>query len=338
MNNKFSLSNYNYRGVLVMSLLMFCVVFADAQVMWNLKGGVLSRKVKDWDYFDEYGTGEKTKHIEWQAGLELEIPLSRRLNIETGLRYANRFVAYLDDDSPYGDLRAENKHHIELPVRLAYKHDFGHNLSLHAGVGPYASYMIEAVGADNSFQVGLEPAVTLYWHNLNLGVSYNVPCFYKGYTNENRNAVMVTLGIRFKSKVWSYIGDGIIAAGEVASAFNDGMNGGGGNSNSYLSGGDDSDYSSSETSSGSNLLTQYRNWEQRAKANYNSLVNNGVRVKKKGKEVGGFSGQSLNGGNYTVQKRMLREAQNNMKNIRAKAAKQGITIPKSEYEDKVVRY
>lgn len=90
--------------------------------------------------------------------------------------------------------------------------------------------------------------------------------------------------------------------------------------------------------SGSSLPQQYRMWEQRAISNYNSLTNLGVRIKRNGKDVGGLNGQSINGGNYTVQKQQLREAQREMKNIRNKARNRGITIPKSNYEDVVVGY
>ena len=96
--------------------------------------------------------------------------------------------------------------------------------------------------------------------------------------------------------------------------------------------------SSSSESSGSSLKLQYQNWERRAKSAYNSLVNTGIRVTKNGKNVGGTNGQSLNGGNYVRQKQLLREAQNEMKNIRVKAGKKGINIPQSEYETVIVKY
>lgn len=89
---------------------------------------------------------------------------------------------------------------------------------------------------------------------------------------------------------------------------------------------------------GYSLQQQYKMWEQRAIANYNSLTNLGVRVKRNGKDVGGLNGQSINGGNYTIQKQQLREAQREMKNIRNKARNRGITIQKSKYEDVVVGY
>lgn len=83
---------------------------------------------------------------------------------------------------------------------------------------------------------------------------------------------------------------------------------------------------------------QYEKWESLAKRHYNSLTNTGYKVKKNKKDTDGGNGQSLNGGNYVMQKKSLREAQNQMKSIRQKAAKAGISIPKSEYETVTVSY
>ena len=87
-----------------------------------------------------------------------------------------------------------------------------------------------------------------------------------------------------------------------------------------------------------NLLEQYSNWARRAESNYNSLTNLGLRHKKDGKDDGGTTGQGMSSSNYTMQKKALREAQNEMKRIRQKANKQGISITKSEYEDIEVKY
>lgn len=104
-------------------------------------------------------------------------------------------------------------------------------------------------------------------------------------------------------------------------------------------GGSESDAISGGSGSGGGTLeSQYRQWESRAKANYESLTNLGARVKKDGKDVGGSTGQSMSSSNYTQQKKALREAQNEMKKIRQKASKKGIKIAKSEYEDVVVKF
>lgn len=342
MNNTFLKRN------IAAAISLFLMVSAStAQVLWNLKGGLMSHTVMPGEsYYDGVFYKEfSTKSLDWMAGLELEIPINDRLNIETGLRYANRYVTIIDKDEGYhygyGSAFDEKCSLLELPVRLAYKKDLGKNFSLHAGIGPYVSYALNLYGVDNNFQVGLEPSVSLYWHHINIGLTYNHPCFYKGYKNENNNAVMVTLGIRFKSKAWNYIGAGLLAVGTVAAAYSEIQGGGSGISNSYST--DDNSTSMTESSSstsGSSLKTQYQNWERRAKANYESLTRTGTQIKKKknNEDVKGTNGQSLNGGNYTIQKQQLREAQKEMRSIREKARKQGITIPQSNYETVTVSY
>ena len=91
-------------------------------------------------------------------------------------------------------------------------------------------------------------------------------------------------------------------------------------------------------SSNSSLQSQYMQWERRAIANYNSLTNLGTRVKKDGKDVSGTNGQSLNGGNYVMQQKALRQAQSEMQRIRNNAIRQGINIQQSRYETIKVTY
>lgn len=95
---------------------------------------------------------------------------------------------------------------------------------------------------------------------------------------------------------------------------------------------------SSSNSDGGMLESQYRQWENRARSNYNSLTNLGSQHKRSGKYVGGSTGQSMSSSNYTQMKRSLREAQQEMRSIRQKASAKGIRISKSQYEDIVVNY
>lgn len=87
-----------------------------------------------------------------------------------------------------------------------------------------------------------------------------------------------------------------------------------------------------------NYQTMYANWEKRAMRHYNSLTNLGYTIKDGGKHVHGSSGQGSSSNTYTQQKKSLREAQREMQRIRQKAAKAGISIPKSQYEDVTVTY
>lgn len=241
----------NGAKIMLTFLSLIFIVPINAQVMWNLKGGISQRK-----HYYVGGTGNMIKRyedehhrLEWMAGLEMEIPLSNRLNIETGLRYRNYESLVIPEDTYGYDIR-ETTTHFELPLRLAYKQPLGRHFSLHAGIGPYASYaMGDDFGErwDNNLQVGLEPSVAINWACLSLGATYNIPCFYKGYKDENKPVVMATLGIRFKSSAWKYVGATLLTiatvGGAAASAWSNAVEA----NRSYSSG----DYGSSSYSGGS---------------------------------------------------------------------------------------
>lgn len=246
---------FSKKNLAIVGFLLLTSV-ANAQVMWNLKGGIARRT-------DSYvgGVGRKLevykgdKTIDWMADLEAEIPLNSMLNIETGLRYRNYNTMVIKENNGY-DEPIYATTHFELPLRLTYKQQMGKYFSLHAGIGPYASY---AIGDDlgeqwnNNLQVGLEPSVAINWACLSLGATYNIPCFYKGYKDENKPAVMLTLGIRFKSHVWKYVGATLLAIASVGTAAaavwpsNDSYS-------SYSSGSYSPSYSSSSSSSSSSSV------------------------------------------------------------------------------------
>ena len=99
------------------------------------------------------------------------------------------------------------------------------------------------------------------------------------------------------------------------------------------------DYSSSYNSSSSgSYQEQYNRWEQRAKSNYESLTNLGYDAKGSDGSRSGSTGQSMSGGNYTLQKKALREAQREMRNIRQRASQAGVYIKQSKYETATVGY
>ena len=253
--------NFNCIGRRGLVVLFLVALFASAksQVMWNLKGGLMQRSYYDnslyWGNVIFHGDDELEKRIDWMAGLEMEIPLSNMLNLETGLRYRNHYSLVYPDEEDHGDYRVA-KDHLELPLRLTYKQPLGEHFSPHVGVGPYASY---ALGDDfggkrnNNLQVGLEPSVAINWACLSLGATYNIPCFYKGYKDENKPVVMATLGIRFKSHVWKYVGATLLAIASVGTAAaavwpsNDGYS-------SYSSGSYSPSYSSSSYNSSSSSV------------------------------------------------------------------------------------
>ena len=333
------LSNVKKEFFVILLLVSFLPV--KAQVMWNLKGGIMQRS-----YYDEYTIGwdesYRDKRIDWMAGLELEIPLNSKLNLETGLRYKNHYSLVAPDIDSWNDgyyynwNYREATSHIELPLRLTYKQPLGKYFSLHAGLGPYASY---AFGDDfgeewhNNLQVGLEPSVVINWACLSLGFTYNIPCFYKGFKDENSPAMMATLGIRFKSKAWKYIGAGLLAVATVGAGVaaawptNDGSSYSSSsyNSASYDNNNSSSHSSSSRSSSSASSSNKYNLSEEHSyntdKQTYHSY--DGMLSKH---FYGGTSGAATASD--------VRQWQQAMKKIRTKWENKGKSFPKFDNETK----
>lgn len=247
MNGRFV---YLKKSLAIAGFLLLSSV-ADAQVMWNLKGGWMQRN----SIIGESANGEweKENRPEWMAGLELEIPLNEKLDLQTGLRWRYHKV-FVEKDynflgtfngssyyNPYTTTKTfEAKQLAELPLRLTYKQPLGNNFAVHAGIGPYFSYILDggwnyyhqtnekasgssqAVWENAKFKdrihVGLEASVAINWKCLSLGATYNIPCFYKGYKDENKPIIMATLGIRFKSSAWRYVGATLLTIATVGGA------------------------------------------------------------------------------------------------------------------------
>ena len=258
-------------------LALLSAISVKGQVMWNLKGGIMPRSFYDHHTFGKVDD-ERENRIDWMAGLELEIPLNIKLNLETGLRYRNHYSVVFPNDEHNYDWRG-TRTHLELPLRLTYKQPLGEHFMLHAGIGPYASY---AVGEDlgdkwnNNLQVGLEPSIAINWKCLSLGASFNVPCFYKGYKDENKPVIMATLGIRFKSHVWKYVGATLLAIASVGASAAAVWPTNDGNSSYGYSSGADSYSSSSSINSGNSSSSvaeqQNYNTDKRTWGNYDGLL------------------------------------------------------------------
>lgn len=278
--------------------------------------------------------------VNWMLGLEMEIPLSQKFNLETGLRYKNETLC--SGDSYYDPDHTTN--HLELPIRLTYKYRLRDNLSLRAGIGPYLGVGLQGDGV--APKIGIEPSVAIDWKCLSLGLTYNHPYYVDSRGDYKANSgLMLTVGLRFGSRAWKYIGPGLLAAGAVAGTVyaatqaNKSDNNFSSNSSNYSN--NPVDNLSNEYASSSDkekLLDQYQRWERSAQGSYNALTNTGYKVKKDGKYVSGSTVQSWGISNYSKMKQLLREAQREMRKIRAKAAKKGINIPKSEYEDVQIKW
>lgn len=358
------------RRVFVCGFFFFATSMVNGQVMYNLRGGIMPGTVHTDMEHDEDATESR---IDWMIGFELEIPIAKNWNIETGLRYKQKsFVAYKDYDfgsywynedylakHPEEDFNKRLYHTylnasiLELPIRATYKFHLNDNFSFHLGFGPYASFNLTGKPFDagmpfesSALSVGIEPSVALYYKNVSIGAIYNNPIFFQRHKELDSNRFMITVGFRFGNKVWNSIGRGLSKAEEsgaldaLANAFTQTGEALGGNTTPAIVDTNSSSYSESQNDVGSNMnyLTQYQNWERRAQANYNSLVNLGYSAKdKKGNRTGG-TGQRVSPSNYTQMNKSLREAQKEMRNIRLKAAKAGVTIQESKWETATVNY
>lgn len=287
--------------------------------MWNIKGGIAPH---------DYGTFVKPtseKHdlgnkIDWMAGLELEIPLNQKFNIETGARYKNKmFIDGWKYDVEGG--------FIEIPVRFAYKQRLNDNISMHIGLGPYASYNLHSYNnsVTDNLQVGLEPSLAFNWKCLSLGVTYDVP-IYNGTKPQFHNAVMATLGIRFKTSAWKYVGIGAAAVATVGAgvamavgAMN-GDNTGTYSSSDYGSSSSSDSYSSSSSSSSS---SEHSTSEMTSK-------NRDART------YSDYESQLIKMNTYwetQYNDNQRREIQQKMKSIRSKWESRGYRMQHSEWED-----
>ena len=83
---------------------------------------------------------------------------------------------------------------------------------------------------------------------------------------------------------------------------------------------------------------QYDRWERNAKSCYDALTNTGYKTKKNGMDTGGSAAGSWGTVSYSGMKTNLRNAQKEMRDIRAKARKDGYNIPQSNYETINVSY
>lgn len=108
-------------------------------------------------------------------------------------------------------------------------------------------------------------------------------------------------------------------------------------SNSSIHGSSPLDDNNAASHSG-NYQADYEKWEQRAESHYNSITNLGYSATNKNGNKHGSAGQGMSSGNYASMKKSFREAQKQMRSIRTKAAKAGITITQSKWETATISY
>lgn len=155
-----------------------------------------------------------------------------------------------------------------------------------------------------------------------MGVSYTNPLIIKEPNYSLASNLNLTFGIRFNSGGWANIGRGLAVVGTaglaVANAYY-------GNVSDNTGGTAYSQYDSTGNGGGDqtkaqNALAMYQKWEKRAKEAYESMA-----------------GHSGSASTYIRNQKLLKDAQREMQKYRQQAARNGLTIPISEWETKKIK-
>lgn len=281
-----------------------------------------------------------SKEATWSAmgGIGLFIPLSSRvpLLIETGLRYryapALFYGGYRNGEVCGVEDGASHHHFIELPLKFDYDLRFNESNSLRFGMGVYGAYMFgyEAMYGDShkvGISAGIEPSITYCHRGISVGLSYTNPIIFAPMKNKLADNLTLTFGIKFKSGAWKYVGVGLgsvatlgLAAATVYQSSQSSSGHSSGYSSSSSSYGDAMSADSSGNVDGNTCKMMYEKWEKRAQAAFEAL-----------------DGHSGSAGTYQIDKKLLREAQKEMRSWRRKASKAGVIIPQSIWENKTVK-
>lgn len=297
---------------------------------------------------------DKNGNLTLAVGMYLQINLSKKmpLFLETGLGYRNKPIlsveeGYKFDPSDKSLMEDPNSYTwgfggnlIEIPVKAGYRLKLNDSNAFEFGLGPYMSFCIsDNDGYGDKFSVGATASVVFRHRCMSFGVSYLNPLFKNGMRDYHKNDFLFTIGINFGTSSWNNIGNAMLIAGQVAGGMADTYN----SYNSYSGGGyggtasyDSDSYSSS--SSSHDYQSEYDKWARLAERHYNSITNTGYTYKDKNGKKKGSAGGSMSSGNYTSMKKSYREAQEQMKKIRQKAAKAGVTIRQSEWETRSISY
>ncbi|MDE7387517.1 MAG: hypothetical protein K2N28_10330 [Muribaculaceae bacterium] len=224
-----------------------------------------------------------------------------------------------------------------------YKLKLNKKSAIDFGLGPYLSSANPYPYGD-TWSVGLNLSVSYRYRCMSYGIEWQNPMFKNGPRNYYKNDFLITIAVNIKGRTpnMKNIALGLDAAGSVVNSFNSAFYGGssdvyGGTMGAEQS--DSYDNGSSSSSSSGNYQIMYDKWAKRAEANYYSLTKLGYDAKSKSGNHSGSSGSGkVSGGNYLKMKKALREAQNEMRKIRQKAAQDGVQIQKSQWEDATVSY
>lgn len=198
-------------------VVLFVTMTANAQVTWNLKGGVgLASCIGSGDAADS-----KLKFVA-KFGGGLETPITQSLSFMPSLEVAWKGGKY---DMPGGDATL-NLIYLQIPAVLAYRVNVNDRLNMTIKAGPYAAfalsgnmkqdYVIGAMAynydvnifkengvsitkAANRFDVGLDVGLDFELHRFVLGLEYELG-FVSFAPNDNKlknQAFYLTVGYKF---------------------------------------------------------------------------------------------------------------------------------------------
>lgn len=299
-------------------------VMAKARIILYVGGFINSKEYLDYD--DNHGF-----HSDYEVGggglgsLNVEIPI-RNLFIETGIGYV------------FTNMSTINSQSLRVPLKLGYQWKLNEKNSFLLSAGPYVGYELGdmTVGhhdfKNKTLSSGINASLIFRHRAFNVGLMMQTPCFVKAtnktYGDQRSESFLgVVLGVKFgKIHVnMDKLYQGLEIANAALSGFAEGYNSGMTN-NSYggassFSDNSNSTYDDSKTASNksTNYQSIYEMWERRAKSAYQSLDK-----------------QSMSPSNYTTRKKLLRNAQKEMRKTRQKARKDGVIIQESEWESKNV--
>ncbi len=211
---------------------------------------------------------------------------------------------------------------LEIPLKLDYEWRWNEQNALRFGAGIYGSYLFDDLDGNRKFLVGIEPSVTYCHRSFSVGVSYTNPLIIKEPNYSLASNLNLTFGIRFNSGGWANIGRGLAVVGTaglaVANAYygNVSDNTGGTAYSQFESTGN----GGGDQTKAQNALAMYQKWEKRAKEAYESMA-----------------GHSGSASTYIRNQKLLKDAQREMQKYRQQAARNGLTIPMSEWETKKIK-
>lgn len=320
-------------------MMMMTSIVSSAAVNWQLQvGGMMMNQYgSESDQENFYSLLEKKSHIEWKAGILIQIPLSSNipLFIESGLSFRSKNVISQKDgfhfhptdisEEDYYNMMSYQGYSLELPVKAGWKLKLNESNAFDFAAGPYVSMMTER-GEGDPLSVGANISAAFRHRCMSFGVEWQNPIFLNGPRNYYGNSFLLTIGINFKGRNINLdkLADSLEMAGNILSTANAAM--GYGDADGYSSTSSFIESSNNETSS-----------KSRVKSSDKSKNGNGFSLSEQtafnADRNTYFKWESflINGKN--ISKKEGKHACEEMRKLRTKWEKRGKSWTKSNWED-----